>query len=117
MYQSRDHHGCRTAGRHRPGRRTAAVHDRDQRRRRDRVIPKTPASVARRYRRLIRARVGDQTLFAPLTLVVHLVEWRKSTPCCDVREDVEARSEEHTSELQSLMLNSYAVFYLKKKIK
>src|SRR3546814_4063027 len=26
------------------------------------------------------------------------------------------RSEEHTSELQSLMRNSYAVFYLKKKI-
>src|SRR3546814_9448688 len=28
-----------------------------------------------------------------------------------------ARSEEHTSELQSLMRNSYAVFCLKKKIK
>src|SRR3546814_8804128 len=27
------------------------------------------------------------------------------------------RSEEHTSELQSLMRNSYAVFYLKKKMK
>src|SRR3546814_6112634 len=30
---------------------------------------------------------------------------------------VEERSEEHTSELQSLMRNSYAVFCLKKKIK
>src|SRR3546814_2329784 len=29
--------------------------------------------------------------------------------------DIEARSEEHTSELQSLMRNSYAVFCLKKK--
>src|SRR3546814_2676799 len=29
----------------------------------------------------------------------------------------QARSEEHTSELQSLMRNSYAVFCLKKKIK
>src|SRR3546814_9498991 len=29
--------------------------------------------------------------------------------------DVEVRSEEHTSELQSLMRNSYAVFCLKKK--
>src|SRR3546814_10081645 len=29
----------------------------------------------------------------------------------------EARSEEHTSELQSLMRNSYAVFCLKKKTK
>src|SRR3546814_1167080 len=31
--------------------------------------------------------------------------------------DVHARSEEHTSELQSLMRISYAVFCLKKKIK
>src|SRR3546814_2515473 len=31
------------------------------------------------------------------------------------REDCVARSEEHTSELQSLMRNSYAVFCLKKK--
>src|SRR3546814_2208608 len=30
-------------------------------------------------------------------------------------EDKPARSEEHTSELQSLMRNSYAVFFLKKK--
>src|SRR3546814_6282321 len=34
-----------------------------------------------------------------------------------VRPDVHGRSEEHTSELQSLMRNSYAVFRLKKKIK
>src|SRR3546814_3773539 len=33
------------------------------------------------------------------------------------RPDGEARSEEHTSELQSLMRNSYAVFCLKKKKK
>src|SRR3546814_7635194 len=32
-----------------------------------------------------------------------------------VRLGAEARSEEHTSELQSLMRNSYAVFCLKKK--
>src|SRR3546814_10773344 len=32
-----------------------------------------------------------------------------------VREAPEQRSEEHTSELQSLMRNSYAVFCLKKK--
>src|SRR3546814_5506270 len=30
-------------------------------------------------------------------------------------QGIDARSEEHTSELQSLMRNSYAVFYLKKK--
>src|SRR3546814_1999041 len=34
-----------------------------------------------------------------------------------VRKGPEARSEEHTSELQSLMRISYAVFCLKKKIK
>src|SRR3546814_7863160 len=33
------------------------------------------------------------------------------------RLDVDGRSEEHTSELQSLMRNSYAVFGLKKKKK
>src|SRR3546814_5050670 len=32
------------------------------------------------------------------------------------RDDLAARSEEHTSELQSLMRNSYAVFCLKKKM-
>src|SRR3546814_1925929 len=34
----------------------------------------------------------------------------------DIRRRVENRSEEHTSELQSLMRISYAVFCLKKKI-
>src|SRR3546814_17759247 len=33
-----------------------------------------------------------------------------------LKRDIEARSEEHTSELQSLMRISYAVFCLKKKI-
>src|SRR3546814_2674897 len=33
----------------------------------------------------------------------------------DIGTDVEPRSEEHTSELQSLMRTSYAVFCLKKK--
>src|SRR3546814_4635586 len=35
----------------------------------------------------------------------------------DVRSATKERSEEHTSELQSLMRNSYAVFCLKKKKK
>src|SRR3546814_10122353 len=34
---------------------------------------------------------------------------------CDVRHILMIRSEEHTSELQSLMRRSYAVFCLKKK--
>src|SRR3546814_3210579 len=37
--------------------------------------------------------------------------------CVTVIEGVFARSEEHTSELQSLMRNSYAVFCLKKQNK
>src|SRR3546814_7035251 len=36
-------------------------------------------------------------------------------PDSETRDDEEERSEEHTSELQSLMRNSYAVFCLKKK--
>src|SRR3546814_3449822 len=47
-------------------------------------------------------RVGDVE-----TSVWHAEDNRVTTP---------TRSEEHTSELQSLMLNSYAVFGLKKKI-
>src|SRR3546814_2938060 len=35
----------------------------------------------------------------------------------DALDTIEERSEEHTSELQSLMRSSYAVFCLKKKIK
>src|SRR3546814_7710699 len=38
-----------------------------------------------------------------------------SQPASECRGADEARSEEHTSELQSLMRNSYAVFCLKKK--
>src|SRR3546814_9248793 len=49
--------------------------------------------------------------FNPLLLTMLAV---KST-CKDRWRQVLARSEEHTSELQSLMRNSYAVFCLKKK--
>src|SRR3546814_6588360 len=45
----------------------------------------------------------------------HLVEWQ---PVVDPAPAIELRrSEEHTSELQSLMRNSYAVFCLKKNNK
>src|SRR3546814_10637392 len=49
----------------------------------------------------------DRVLLATQTLAVHAV-------IVDARDDT-ARSEEHTSELQSLMRNSYAVFCLQKK--
>src|SRR3546814_4676260 len=42
---------------------------------------------------------------------------RRATPVPRVVRDRRTRSEEHTSELQSLMRISYAVFCLKKKIK
>src|SRR3546814_7433613 len=44
-------------------------------------------------------------------------QFRKRPPGAIVRFDAPARSEEHTSELQSLMRISYAVFCLKKKNK
>src|SRR3546814_6113608 len=49
-------------------------------------------------------------------IVADGMEWR--SPCSvghDLDEEVPCRSEEHTSELQSLMRISYAVFCLKKK--
>src|SRR3546814_8966739 len=47
------------------------------------------------------------------TMVVHTDQVRSLSDA----EDVQLRSEEHTSELQSLMRISYAVFCLKKNIK
>src|SRR3546814_7086907 len=41
--------------------------------------------------------------------------WIKLEDAADILADLATRSEEHTSELQSLMRNSYAVFCLKKK--
>src|SRR3546814_1161024 len=43
--------------------------------------------------------------------------WATFAPCQHGRIDAVPRSEEHTSELQSLMRISYAVFCLKKKNK
>src|SRR3546814_2055550 len=56
------------------------------------------ADIASRVRRVISCRNDS---FRPI--------W------CDDRDDERGRSEEHTSELQSLMRISYAVFCLKKK--
>src|SRR3546814_7104050 len=49
---------------------------------------------------------------------VHVVRTSDGTPpqlCIHYRPDILPRSEEHTSELQSLMRISYAVFCLKKQ--
>src|SRR3546814_2372634 len=57
----------------------------------------------------------DKTLIgqAILNLALNGLEAMKDQPC--VRRELRIRSEEHTSELQSLMRISYAVFCLKKK--
>src|SRR3546814_10656913 len=46
----------------------------------------------------------------------YCVHWKDSSIFCE-EISTKIRSEEHTSELQSLMRNSYAVFCLKKKRK
>src|SRR3546814_14320803 len=50
---------------------------------------------------------------------IHVVTWNPPLlpHCTTLDVDGEHRSEEHTSELQSLMRISYAVFCLKKKTK
>src|SRR3546814_6095592 len=62
----------------------------------------------RRNQRLHRC--GEGTMLLPRCAVIRAMLVRRPVP-------VEDRSEEHTSELQSLMRISYAVFCLKKKIK
>src|SRR3546814_3631480 len=59
-----------------------------------------------------RARVG---LRRHVDLQRHFVQIVADAVGGDVELDVDLRSEEHTSELQSLMRISYAVFCLKKK--
>src|SRR3546814_2279356 len=54
-------------------------------------------------------------LFATDRTIAELVRNRRMTACRKAKRAAAARSEEHTSELQSLMRISYAVFCLKKK--
>src|SRR3546814_6138798 len=60
------------------------------------------------------------TVLASLKKTNHLVIVEEGWPVCSIASElamVAMRSEEHTSELQSLMRISYAVFCLKKKTK
>src|SRR3546814_8109825 len=70
------------------------------------------------YTTLFRSRGAEQQHGCHAsTQAAHQVEWagHGCVPrCCSIRA---TRSEEHTSELQSLMRNSYAVFCLKKNTK
>src|SRR3546814_10602014 len=61
----------------------------------------------------IHIQIDHHAPFQHMDAISHLVQAELSAPCHGVRAK---RSEEHTSELQSLMRISYAVFYLKKRI-
>src|SRR3546814_9166106 len=56
-------------------------------------------------------------MFARLAELVRCDHWPPPTGATSLASGLEARSEEHTSELQSLMRISYAVFCLKTKNK
>src|SRR3546814_1048436 len=58
---------------------------------------------------------GDEVLGALEARVVERFSLEDAKPDLNLVEPAGARSEEHTSELQSLMRISYAVFCLKKK--
>src|SRR3546814_1791475 len=79
-------------------------------------LSKTPTQV--RLRRLIEngTIMGFRAVIGPTRLGLDHVAFTE-VKLSDTRETAlrEFRSEEHTSELQSLMRNSYAVFCLKKK--
>src|SRR3546814_3075934 len=70
------------------------------------------ADTARRLERQRSYELGEQQLF-----VVDLALWRRKADRTRQLARLLERSEEHTSELQSLMRISYAVFCLKKKTK
>src|SRR3546814_8781933 len=59
---------------------------------------------------------GHRAILEGSTIVCDLSEGQKGPQVTEIH-NVDTRSEEHTSELQSLMRISYAVFCLKKKTK
>src|SRR3546814_10876756 len=79
--------------------------------------PERPvSSMERQYWKSVQS--GHSPIQPPLLSQVPLQKQRSPNPGCQASShSVPARSEEHTSELQSLMRISYAVFCLKKKNK
>src|SRR3546814_9408345 len=82
------------------------------------VIRRPPHGQVRQMRSRLPVREDEAACAANLPSVVRSIRWRAPAhgwwipdPPCPGR-----RSEEHTSELQSLMRISYAVFFLKNKI-
>src|SRR3546814_2974068 len=59
--------------------------------------------------------VGQDTMIALNSAYISSILADRDTQCANFGSRVIGRSEEHTSELQSLMRISYAVFCLKKK--
>src|SRR3546814_3820940 len=81
----------------------------------DRKEPERHRAFARHARLPARFFPVRSTALSPTALLAVRPGGRKPIPECSRR--VTTRSEEHTSELQSLMRISYAVFCLKKKKK
>src|SRR3546814_3874933 len=78
------------------------------------ITARTPSTKSGRRITWQAMRYSIRMLSAKLDLAAPSANWRKATliVCGDLAA---SRSEEHTSELQSLMRISYAVFCLKKK--
>src|SRR3546814_2532656 len=66
-------------------------------------------------RRKFKARYGKGWIDAALETITRIGNNAGRAACLRRADGVEIRSEEHTSELQSLMRTSYAVFCLKQK--
>src|SRR3546814_9905796 len=79
----------------------------------------TPVMNGEYRRRIARQPSGGAALAWPLALGEHRAQRCQCHPwqAIELAFEYARRSEEHTSELQSLMRNSYAVFCLKKKNK
>src|SRR3546814_4439619 len=79
------------------------------------TIHNLDAQFGRFYRWFARSRYADNTLLIFTSDHAHYPEPSYVQVARDERTGDDGRSEEHTSELQSLMRISYAVFCLKKK--
>src|SRR3546814_3670203 len=82
------------------------------------VMPVSARHASKRWEQIESVRVDLRTIAPGEVKTVSWQGWQvivlhRTTQ--QIRELRDARSEEHTSELQSLMRNSYAVFCLKKK--
>src|SRR3546814_4031055 len=73
------------------------------------------AALANQVKAGTQAREADAAQAVSIANRTAVIEWEKQVKARDPDYAIKHRSEEHTSELQSLMRISYAVFCLKKK--